>query len=67
MRWKTLNLVRVLIDNGGLDDDQIQELFFKVKQIDVNHPMTSRSTEPPSESKVLDGKLFVLFTSMINL
>ncbi|KAF5318449.1 hypothetical protein D9619_010687 [Psilocybe cf. subviscida] len=39
------------------NDDQIQELFFKVKQIDVNHPTTSRFTEPPSESKVLDAPL----------
>lgn len=59
--------MRVLTDNGGSDDDQIQELFFKVKQIDVNHLTTSRSTEPPSESKVLDGKLFVVSTNMMDL
>jgi hypothetical protein len=59
--------VRLLTDDGSSDDDKIQELFFKVKQIDVNPATIRRSEEPPSESKVLDGKISVSSIGMIGL
>lgn len=58
--------MRLLTDDGSSDDDKIQELFFNVKQIDVNRATASHSEEPPSESEVLDGKLSSSYIDMID-